>query len=61
MQNESERVQESFRKDEAVEAYGFEWLVSDVDHKGRYTLTFEQWAIYGVEPILVRRASRKRG
>ena len=54
MHQESSRPQEQFDKDTRVEAYGFEWNVSAVDHKGRYTLVFEQWTLYGVDPVLVK-------
>ncbi len=55
MRYEAQQPQERYDKDEPVEAYGMEWLVSDVDHKGRYTLRFDHWAIYAVDPILVTR------
>lgn len=54
MHDESHRARQQYEKDTRVEAYGFEWSVSAVDHKGRYTLVFEHWTLYGVDPILVR-------
>lgn len=54
MHEESNRSREQYEKDARVEAYGFEWTVSAVDSKGRYTLVFEHWTLYGVDPIQVK-------
>jgi hypothetical protein len=54
MHEESHTSRQQYEIDTRVEAYGFEWRVSDIDYKGRYTLVFEHWTLYGVDPIQVK-------